>query len=208
MKIIIPARKGSKGLPFKNRKLFHYTIDIIPMSLYKDVYVLTDDPKIIKEALFYDLNVINRPRKVSNDKASTKSVIEYFLDEVKCENETIAVLYLTYPERTWEHVIDAIKFFHKNSATSMLCKKQIDWTPFLVLKEEVDHKGSQLFYHDLYRRQDYPKGFEISHYISLFNSNEINNLNNNLYNSDTVYYDIEDVIDVDKKEDLDRFEGR
>lgn len=205
MKIIIPARKGSKGFPFKNRKLFHYTADIIPMGSYEDVYVLTDDPVIAKEAAFYDFNVIDRPRKVSNDTASTKSLIEYFLSEVKCEDEMIVVLYLTYPERKWKHVIEAITFFHENKATSMLCKKQIDWTPFLVLREEADSKGSQLFYHDLHRRQDYPNCFEISHYVCIVLPSIINNLNNNMYSGDTVFLEIDDVIDVDTKNDLSKF---
>ena len=33
MRIVIPAREGSKGLPHKNRKLFKYTADIIPEEL-------------------------------------------------------------------------------------------------------------------------------------------------------------------------------
>ena len=30
MKIVIPARRNSKGLPFKNRQLFRHTVDKIP----------------------------------------------------------------------------------------------------------------------------------------------------------------------------------
>jgi N-acylneuraminate cytidylyltransferase len=206
MKIIIPARKGSKGLPLKNRKLFKYTADIIPISSYENVYVLTDDKKIAEVANSYEFNVVDRPRKVSNDLASTKSLIEYFLSEVKCKkNEPLIILYLTYPERKWDHVIKALKFFNKKKLESMLCKKEIEWTPFLVLKEEDNGKGSQLFYHELYRRQDYPKCFEISHYISILIPDHINKLNDNLYNKDTVFMPIDDVIDVDTKKDLNDF---
>ena len=41
--------------------------------------------------------------------------------------------------------------------------------------------GKQLVKHNLYRRQDYPKCFRICHMVSIFKSNQLKNLNNNLY---------------------------
>ena len=51
----IPARKGSKGLKLKNRKLLHYTIDTIPKEYRHLVYISTDDDEIKKacNAAFY-----------------------------------------------------------------------------------------------------------------------------------------------------------
>ena len=49
MKIIIPARKGSKGLPGKNRLLLEHTISKIPEIYKKDVIVTTDDESIIEQ---------------------------------------------------------------------------------------------------------------------------------------------------------------
>ena len=209
MKIIIPARKGSKGFPLKNRKLFKYTADIIP-DVYKHLtYVVTDDEVISKESLKYGFNIIDRTPEVSLDVTSTKATIQYAIDEIGIENEDVIVLYLTYPERKWYHVDNAYLMFRlTRNQSSLLCKKKIDSSPFLMLKQEADGRGSQLFYHDLYRRQDYPTCFEISHYICIFNSNRINNLNNNMYNNNTIYYDIDNVIDVDEKKDLDHFEAK
>jgi CMP-N-acetylneuraminic acid synthetase len=71
---------------------------------------------------------------------------------------------------------------------------------------EVDNlMGEQLRPHNLYRRQDYPKVFEISHFIAIFNVDELENLNDNLYNNNTIFYPIKDIIDVDTKNDLDKF---
>tara|TARA_B100000287_G_C20399506_1_gene689022 strand:- start:60 stop:701 length:642 start_codon:yes stop_codon:yes gene_type:complete len=211
MKIIIPARKGSKGLPFKNRKLFEYTADTIPISLYDSVYILTDDPEISNIADSYDFNVLSRPRRVSNDSASTKSLIEYALENIELDSkdETIVMLYLTYPERTWSEVEDAIAEFARSGSDSLLCRKEIQTSPFLVLKEEKNGKGSQLFYHDLYRRQDYPKCFEISHYISIFRANSLVDLNSNMYNSNTFFLKIEkEIIDIDTKKDFNKINGK
>ena len=204
MKIIIPARMGSKGLPFKNRKLLRYTLDMIPAKY--EVALVSDDEEIQRLAVNYpNVIIMNRPAELSTDVASTKDVVSWTINKLKWSSETIIMLYLTYPQRKWEHVKSALHRFLSTDAESMLCKKEIEWTPFLVLKEEHDHKGSQLFHHDLYRRQDYPKCFEVSHYISIFRGYAINKLNNNLYNNDTIYFPIDSVIDVDEQKDLNKF---
>ena len=204
MKIIIPARKDSKGLPFKNRKLFKYTADIVPDHLKKYTYVNTDDCEIINMAEAYGFNVWFRKDELGFDTTSTKEVIVDMMDNFET-SDIFVMLYLTYPERTWEDVMTAYEMFCVNNVKSLLCKKEIETSPFLMLKEESDNRGSQLFHHDLYRRQDYPKCFEISHYISIFMKTTINNLNNNMYNIDTIYMEIpNDTIDVDTQKDLDR----
>ena len=213
MKIIIPARKGSKGLPFKNRKLFARTHDLILKCWHEilgsksDVIVATDDEEIQRMAESAGFTWIDRPDSVSNDRASTKSLIQYVVSELDLRSEILMVLYLTYPERTVDDIMQAISLFVSGPNQSLLCKKEIDWTPFLVLKEEPGGRGSQLFHHDLYRRQDYPKCFELSHYICILKSDSINKLNNNLYNIDTVYYPIDPkTVDVDTQKDLDLIE--
>jgi len=208
MKIVIPARKGSKGLPFKNRKLFNKTADIIPEDKKGLTYVLTDDAEIVKMAEDYGFNVIVRPYAISQDETSTKEVMEFFVNNyISNPNQDIVMLYLTYPERTWEDVTRAWRFVFDNNVNSMLCKKELDTSPFLMLKEEDGNKASQLFYHDLYRRQDYPKCFEISHFVTIFRASELNKLNNNLYNRDTMFMEIKNnVIDVDTQRDLDNLD--
>lgn len=212
MKIIIPARAGSKGLPGKNRTLFKYTADIIPESYKDSVIVLTDDPEIIKISAEYGFASINRSEETATDEASMKFTlnwtVNYLTFKGKLEHEEdILLLYLTYPERRWSDVERAIDFYNENSASSLLCKKELSVSPFLILKEEEDDRGSQLFWHDLYRRQDYPNCFELCHYICIINSASINNLNNNLYNNQTLFMQIDNPIDVDTKKDLDNFYG-
>jgi CMP-N-acetylneuraminic acid synthetase len=208
MKIIIPARKNSKGLPFKNRKLFKHTADIIPDVIKHLTYVVTDDIEIKKMAEGYKFNVLDRPPEVSSDESSTKDLMIYTIESLGIQDETILMLYLTYPLRKWKDVNRAMTIFDTSNSDSLLCKSQLDTSPFLILKEEKDNRGSQLFYHNMYRRQDYPSCFELSHYICLFKSSEINNLNNNLYNHSTYFLPIDKTIDVDEKKDLDRFEGK
>lgn len=208
MKIIIPARAQSSGLPYKNRKLFSYTAKIIPRDFASDTYVFSDDAVISGFSKYYGFNNIPRPPRVSTDSISTKDSMKYCLDSLNLIDESIIMLYLTYPERTWKDVQRAIHMFNEYGASSLLCRKEISTSPYLMLKSEDDHKGSKLFNHDLYRRQDYPECFEISHFISIFKSGDINNLGQNMYNSDTIFMPISaTTIDVDTQKDLDNLNG-
>lgn len=206
MKIIIPARLGSKGLPFKNRKLFKHTADSIPMDLRGSVWVTTDDPEIVKLAQNYEFNVINRPFCLAQDTTSTKTVLIHALEEIGPDyDEGVLVLYLTYPQRSWKDVNSALEYISSLdfSVNSLLCKKACA-SPYLMMFEKGPF-GTQVIPHDLYRRQDYPPCFEISHFIIFFKAHYINNLNNNLYSNTTVFYKIDNVVDVDLQSDLDLF---
>lgn len=210
MKIIIPGREGSKGLPLKNRKLFKHTADIIPDAQAKNVWVTTNDKAIIKLAKSYNFNIITRPDELSGDTVSIREVIVHALNEAHVSpDELVLMLYLTYPEREWSDVDAATSFFfeHYTITDSLLCRKEIKTSPYLYLQEHGVNGlyGKQLRQHDLYRRQDYPKCFEISHYICLFKAFAINKLNKNMYNETTVFFPIDNPIDVDTKNDLDEF---
>ena len=205
VKILIPARRNSKGLPFKNRKLFNETISKIPKEYLDKVILSTDDEFLIEIGKEMGLNVSIRPDELSVDETSTKEVLEYHINKGEINIcDTIIMLYLTYPERSWLEVEKAYELFNIKKLKSFLCKKSLTGThPYLFMIDSGDGKGEQLVKHNLYRRQDYPKVFEISHYIGIFNVIYINKLNNNLYNENTYFYEIGDVIDVDTKEDLD-----
>lgn len=197
---IIPARKGSKGFPHKNRSLIDFTIESIPPVLREKILITTDDNQIIKR--FSDLKVVKRSTKNSDDMASMKDVLREIKPNIETTN--IVLLYLTYPERTFNDITSTIKFFINKNAKSLLCKKPLNTSPFLMM---FDHGlyGSQIIKHNLYRRQDYQKCFEISHFVAIMRLSEIENLNNNLYNEETVFYPIKNVIDVDLREDLQKY---
>lgn len=204
VKFVIPARKGSKGLPGKNRILIEKTLNTIPDEFKKNVYIGTDDEAII-EKYASDYNVIVRDDINCNDTASTKDAIIDIVKKSKFKNtDEVVMLYTTYPDREWSDIQKAYNFFKNCKESSMLCKLKIEVSPYLILKEEGLY-GKKLFNHDLYRRQDYPNCFEISHFISIFKVDEIKNLNSNMYNEKTVFYSISDIVDVDEKKDLEKF---
>lgn len=197
---VIPAREGSKGLPHKNRTLMDYTLQSIPCDMRNKIVIATDD-EFIKDK-YSDYHIYERTEESSVDTASTKCLMQEIVTHVETNN--IILLYLTYPERTFGEILSAVEFYKKHDAYSLLCSKGINTTPFLMLYENGIN-GEQVIKHDLYRRQDYRKCFELSHYICIFDKRAINKLNNNLYNKDTVYYPIHSVIDVDTINDMEKY---
>jgi hypothetical protein len=198
---IIPARMGSKGLPFKNRKLFKKTADIL-VDYSSKVIVTTDDPDIIQMSNDCGFILHKRKESLANDHTSMLSVVDNVIEEVKIVDKFVSVLYLTYPERTMQDIESAFNFFNDKNAKSLLCKKKIKTHPYLTFLEKSNNKGELLIKHPFYRRQDYPTCFEVSHFISLFLREEVVHLNHQLYNEDTVFYSIDDMIDIDEEKDL------
>jgi CMP-N-acetylneuraminic acid synthetase len=205
MKILIPARKGSKGLPGKNRILFEKTASIIPEDLRTRTFVSTDDDLIKDLASKFNFNIHHRDESIARDETSIKDVA---VDFIKTQNEfdTTIMLYLTYPERQWSDVVRAIKFIEENSGRSLLCKKNVKTHPYLTFLSRGDVHGDLLVNHELYRRQEYPECFEVSHFISIFQDKELKFLNSQLYNKDTIFMQIDDKIDVDTLGDLKNYE--
>jgi CMP-N-acetylneuraminic acid synthetase len=201
MTIVIPARRNSKGLPFKNRKLLEHTLSTIPKDLIPSTIISTDDEEIAYIGRKRGYRIHSRSEYSSRDEAPTKEVMEEAVRDMGLRGNII-MLYLTYPKRTWKDVENAYYWFLTKKAKSMLCKEEVETHPFMCLYELPNNKGGQVVTHDLHRRQDYPKCFRFCHMVCIFDSAELKNLNKNLYNKDTIYYNIEHALDIDSGEDL------
>tara|TARA_Y100001973_G_scaffold102326_1_gene167147 strand:- start:3021 stop:3722 length:702 start_codon:yes stop_codon:yes gene_type:complete len=207
--IIIPARKGSKGFPKKNQLLLRHTLSKIPSSFHKSTIVSTDDDFIAQKIKvdYPEFKLHIRSKKSARDTASTKECIGEVVSDFNLSGDVV-MLYLTYPNREWKSIIQAYKFFVDKRANSLLCKEPVKDHPFLCMYDLGHHKARQIVEHNLYRRQDYPKCFKISHMISIFKVAHIKNLNKNLYNGDTLFYKINPSLDVDTEEDYKKIGGR
>jgi len=207
MNIIIPARKGSKGFPEKNRLLLGYTLDTIPKRWHENTIISTDD-EVISEHVrreYPNIKIHERSDNGAVDTASTKECLAEVIDSYSLSG-VVVMLYLTYPERTWGEVMKAVAWFEEKNAKSLLCKEDVKTHPYMCIYDEGD-KGKQIIKHDLYRRQDYPACFKISHFISAFRTEELEALNQNLYNEDTYFYEIPKSVDIDYKEDYEIYKS-
>ena len=187
---VIPARKGSKGFPNKNRILFNNTFSLIPEKLHERVIITTNDDKIINFVKGTSVKVIQRTEELSADNISIKPVLEDVVKQVGLnEDDVIVMLYLTYPDRLWSEVYNCYSFMLEMDANSLLCGQDIKSHPYLCMYKS-GFRGRQIIKHDLYRRQDYPECFELSHYVAVLKVSELKKLNYNLYNKDTIYYQL------------------
>jgi len=204
---IIPARRDSKGLPFKNRKLLDYTLNEFPNDIRKKVIVTTNDEEIIKKLSKTEFNILKREERLSDDGTSIRDVMQNVIEKYHLdENCTIVMLYLTSPNRKYEDIQKIIKFYSENKYKTLTCCVEPKTHPYLCLFKKGNGMGKQIIPHDLYRRQDYPECFELSHFVCIFQVSEINNLNKNMYNDNTYFYQIDGDADIDYKIDLELFE--
>jgi len=149
---IIPARGGSKAIPRKNIKmiagkpLIAWTIEAAKQSKWLDRFVVsTEDEEIADVSRRYGAEVIDRPKRLATDTATTLAVLQHVL--TKIDAQAIVLLQPTSPVRD-EGLIDlCIKKFQKqrvdNIATGFICKFMEYGT---YVKRRQDLKG--FFYDD------------------------------------------------------------
>ena len=204
---VIPARRNSKGLPFKNRKLFPITAHTIPQHERANTVVSTDDEEISQLALAQGMRVHNRSATVSCDTASTTDLMrEVAVHHSWEDSDDIIMLYLTYPQRTYKDIEKIYNFYKSKSGTTLLCQQEATTHPYMCYYELPDHKGRKVIDHDLYRRQDYPNCFFVSYFVAIFKVGYLPVLNKNLNHPQTLFYPLSDnTLDIDTKEDLEKF---
>lgn len=138
---IIPARRGSKGLPDKNirllldKPLMAYSIEAAKESgLFDRVYVSTDSEKYKKIAEECGATVpFLRPDELSGDTASSWDVVaealNRFLEMGEDYNE-IALLQPTSPLRKAEDIVNAHNLMEEKEALAVIGVCPMDHSPF------------------------------------------------------------------------------
>jgi CMP-N-acetylneuraminic acid synthetase len=196
---LIPARKGSKGFPLKNRKLFEYTAKTFPEHMKDRLYVSTDDEFIKEAAKEFNINVINRPEELAQDDTSMKDVVLHFKDSLQIEsNCDIVLLYLTYPQRTWADIVKIYEYFSNRQEKSLVCCEDVKEHPYLCFQLQDNQKADLLIDHSLYRRQDYPSCVKMSMFVACYEASIIEELHDLMFESNTIFYKLQQhKVDVD-----------
>lgn len=123
---IIIGRKGSKGFPGKNLfKVLGKPLACYPMRAAKkctqidEVYISTDDERLMKLALRNGVKVIRRPASLCTDKALGEEVYRHAYNTVKALNKRkdiglIVLLMCNAPAVTSKTISEGIKALKKN----------------------------------------------------------------------------------------------
>jgi len=129
---IIPARGGSKGIKnknirqFNNKPLIGYTIKQARQARQINrVIVSTDDKNIAVVSKKYNAEVpFLRPKNLARDKSKVADAVFHLLTELKDKEnykpDIIVLLQVTSPLRTVADINEAISFFIKSRADSLV----------------------------------------------------------------------------------------
>ena len=203
---IIPARRGSKGVPFKNRFLIEYVVDSIPDDLKEKIIISTDDEYIVERMLERNIEVLERKSELATDEADVKCVVEDVITQYKIKDEDyIFMLYTVWPERTFGMIEKIFDIFLGEKVDSLLCSTEVKTHPYMTFYLKDDNKGEPVVKHDFYRRQDYPECFVINHLVTIFKSGTIRYLNTQFYNDKTYFHPVDELINIDSRVDLEEF---
>lgn len=178
--VIIPARKGSKGVPFKNKRilgnksLIEYTIEAATAVFDKKwICVTTNDEDIIEIAGKHDVRPpFIRPEELATDTASSQDVIMHAVDFYEKQGfdfDTVVLLQATSPFRSAKHLTEALKLYHQGlDMLVSVCESKAN--PYYNLFEENEEGFLEKSKRGNFtRRQDCPQVFEYNGAIYIIN---------------------------------------
>ena len=210
---IIPARKGSVGLPKKNQILFKNTVNFLKNLMWIDeVIVSSDDLIVLEKASRQNYICYNRPKILSGPNISIKKVLEDLCEYFEIDKNTIVWLfYLPIVYKEYSDFEKAKKVIEKSKIRSLCSFIPAKTHPFNTWKyDKKKNKLYQYIKNDIYRRQDLPSAWMHHHYICCFKIKELKNLNSELLNSNT--YPIflsretsEKLIEIDTPKDFEKW---
>jgi len=179
LKVIIPARGGSKGVPGKNIKeingipLLGYPILASQKSKFiSDIYVSTDDDDIASVAIKYGAKVITRPDSLAQDDSLDIDVMRHAIDQLE-DWEDIVHLRATTPMIESSILDNAIEFYNDNTTcTSLRSAHEASETAYKSFK--LANKYWSGLFNDEYQgeyynwpRQKLPKTYQANGYIDI-----------------------------------------
>ena len=148
---IMIGRKGSRGFPGKNtykilgRPLCEYPLIAAKKSKFIDkIYVATDCDKIKKISSKYNVEFINRPKKLNTNKALGDHVFEYSYEQVKKKNikkiELVVLLFANAPTINFKLIDQGITLLKKNKYFDSAVSTSVYnmWSPLRARKLEPD----------------------------------------------------------------------
>jgi CMP-N,N'-diacetyllegionaminic acid synthase len=182
---VIPARGGSNRLPRKNvlplqgKPLIAWTILAGLNSKYIDrVVVSTDSDEIAGVSRKYGADVpFMRPQALSDDTATTDSVILHILDELSSQDlyDIIIVLQPTSPLRTVMDIDNSLEMLQMKQADGVVSVCECEHSPFwsntipengnmgAFIKDDIKGK----------RSQDLPSCYRLNGAIYVFTTSSI-----------------------------------
>jgi CMP-N-acetylneuraminic acid synthetase len=214
---LIPARGGPQEIKNKNmlkikgKPLIYYTIkEAKKCKLINDIYVSSENKKILKYSESQKVKTIVRPKNFSLKKSHPKLLVSHFITFLRKNNYQLndIIIYLqpTSPLRNKNDITNTIKIMRKTKTYKCLSVTENKKTIFksLYLKNNKLRTVFDKKYLNL-RRQDLKKTYYINGAIFAFSIKEFNkNMNFPSQNLNAYIMNEKTSLDLDTKEDLKR----
>lgn len=150
---VTPARGGSKGLWRKNirllcgKPLLAWTIEAAKASTLLDRYVVsTEDDGIAEVARQWGAEVIERPKELATDEATTLSVLQHVLSRVPAQ--TLVMLQATCPVRDAGLIDRCIRRFLETGADSLATGFLCKYVEYGTNQQELRRQDISGFFYD------------------------------------------------------------
>lgn len=182
--VVIPARKGSKGIPGKNKKLLNgkpliaYTIEAALGIFEKEqICISTDDEDIVQLAESYGISVpFLRPAELSTDTAGSQEVLIHayeFYREKGFDAAVVCLLQVTSPFRTTKHISEATNAYSTN-CDMLVSVVESKANPYFNLMEESSEGFLEKSKVGNFKtRQEAPKVYELNGAIYFINTTSL-----------------------------------
>lgn len=213
--IIIPARKGSKGIPNKNIVLLngiplveHTIKEAKKIESVDKIIVSTDSEQVCDIARKYDIDVKGlRPAELANDTAVLYDALRYEINKYNLIEDGYDVIILLQPtsplRRSYMIEESLIKFIDENQESAVSISDVAEHPVFMRTINEENELIKILDVDSTIRRQDLPKYYKVNGMIYINRIKDIANkymsLNDNKY---PIIIPKEYAIDIDTLEDL------
>jgi len=182
--VVIPARKGSKGIPGKNKKLLNgkpliaYTIEAaLGIFEREQICISTDDEDIVLLAESYGISVpFIRPAELSTDTAGSQEVLIHayqYYREKGFDAAVVCLLQATSPFRTTKHIAEATNVY-STECDMLVSVVESKANPYFNLMEESSEgflEKSKVG--DFKTRQEAPKVYELNGAIYFINTTSL-----------------------------------
>lgn len=214
--IIIPARKGSKGLPNKNilklngKSLISYSIEYAQkIKKANDIICVSSDDKRIKEIVndYPGVDFLSRPKSIARDDTPMESVINHLINQYEKDNFCFNSIILLQPTSPIRRIKDfrLISEKYNNKIDMVVSVKKANENPYYSLYEENEDgflEKSKPF--NITRRQDAPEVFCLNGSFFMININSLKKKSiSNFSKILKVEMPDERSVDIDTKNDLD-----
>ncbi len=180
VKVLIPARSGSKGIHKKNIKpllgkpLVDYTIqEALKLVSKENIFLSSDGKDILKRGVEFGIKTIVRPKEISSDSSTSDELITHFIEETKLPNNSV-IIYLqpTSPLRKAGHISAAYAIFRQQVQGTVLSVAVSKQLPYKSFKLDSDNHLKPIILADKKstNRQEIPVTFYPNGAIYIFKS--------------------------------------